>query len=108
MISSPKGVRACRPLEGTDLFEQIFHRLVAEIIRHGFLDEESVFIDGTHIKASANNHKYMSEVVEKSVRYYEEELQKEIAADRAAHGKKLLKEKERTRHQGNQGINNGP
>lgn len=34
------------------------------------MDEEKFFIDGSHIKASANNHKYTDEVIEKSVRYY--------------------------------------
>ncbi len=83
-----------RRFDGTDLFEQIFMRVVKEIVRHGFIDEETVFIDGTHIKANANNHKYKNEAVEKSARYYEEELQKEIKSDREAHGKKPLKEKE--------------
>jgi transposase len=81
-----------RRFEGSDLFEQIFSQIVAEIVKHGFLDEESVFIDGTHVKASANNHKHRREIVEKSARYYEEELKKEIDSDRQAHGKKPLKE----------------
>lgn len=82
-----------RRFEGTDLFERIFMRVVKEIINHGFIEDETVFIDGTHIKANANNHKYKNEIVEKSARYYEAELQKEITADRAEHGKKPLKEK---------------
>jgi len=77
---------------GTDLFEQIFQRVLEEIARHGFLDEETVFIDGTHIKASANNHRYEKKEVAKTARYYEAELRKEINEDRAAHGKKALKE----------------
>lgn len=81
-----------RRFEGTDLFEQIFSRILEEIIKHGFIDEENVFIDGTHIKANANNNKYEKAVVEKSVRFYKDELQKEIAKDRQAHGKKPLKE----------------
>ena len=44
-----------RRFEGTDLFEQIFSRVVNEIIKHGFIEEETVFIDGTHIKANANS-----------------------------------------------------
>lgn len=83
-----------RRFKGTSLFEDIFKRVAGEIIRHGLIDEESVFIDGTHIKASANNHKYKKEVVEKSAKYYEDELRKEINADREAHGKKPLKEVE--------------
>lgn len=83
-----------RRFKGTDIFEQIFMHVVAEIIKYGFIEEESIFIDGTHIKANANNHKYKKEVVEKSAKYYEEELQKEIAKDRETHGKKPLKQSE--------------
>ena len=81
-----------RRFEGTDLFEQIFSTVVLEIARHGFIDEENVFIDGTHIKANANNHKYQQAIVEKSVRLYEDELQREITNDREKHGKKPLKD----------------
>ena len=81
-----------RRFEGTDLFEQIFTRVIAEIMKHGFIDEENVFIDGSHIKANANNHKYQKSVIEKSAKFYEAELQKEFAKDRDEHGKKPLKE----------------
>ena len=81
-----------RRFEGTDLFERIFMAVVDEIIKHGFIDDENAFIDGSHIKANANNHKYQKAMVEKSTRFYEEELQKEIAKDRMEHGKKPLKE----------------
>lgn len=80
-----------RRFEGTDLFEQIFTKVIAEIIKHGFIDEENVFIDGSHIKANANNHKYQKSMIEKSVKFYEAELQKEITKDREEHGKKPLK-----------------
>jgi len=83
-----------RRFEGTDLFERIFAQVVEEIIKHGFIEGETVFIDGTHIKANANNHKYRKEIVEKSTKYYGDELRKEINADREAHGKKPLKEAE--------------
>jgi transposase len=81
-----------RRFEGTDLFEQLFKRVLEEIIKHGFLEEENVFIDGTHVKASANNHKSEPKQVEKTAKYYEAELKREINADREAHGKKPLKE----------------
>lgn len=66
--------------------------MIAEIIKHSFIDKENVFIDGSHIKANANNHKYQKAMVEKSTKFYEAELQKEIAKDREEHGKKPLKE----------------
>ena len=39
---------------------------------------EQVFIDGTHIKANANSHKYEEQVFLKEARHYEKELQEEI------------------------------
>lgn len=80
-----------RRFKDSGLFEKIFTRIIREVEISGFLDDENLFIDGTHIKANANNHKYRNEVVEKSVRYYEEILQEEITLDRQAHGKKPLK-----------------
>ena len=58
------------------------------------MDEEKLFIDGSHIKASANNHKCKDKVIEKAIRVYEEELQQEIIKDRELHGKNPLKEVE--------------
>jgi transposase len=81
-----------RRFAGTNLFEEIFQTVIAKIMQHGFIDEENIFIDGTHIKANANNHKYQNAIVEKSAKFYSDELQKEIAKDREQHGKKPLKD----------------
>ena len=43
-------------------------RILAEVNKYGFIDDENIFIDGTHIKANANNHKYKNEVIEESAR----------------------------------------
>ena len=86
------GKNYSRRFKDSDLFEQIFARILDEARKCGFIDEEKLFIDGPHVKASANSHKYRDELVEKAARVYEEELQKEIDEDRKAHGKKLLKE----------------
>ena len=90
------GKNYSRRFEGTDLFEAIFKTIVNEIIKCGFIDTENIFIDGTHIKACAHNKKAKTQVVEESVRFYEEALQKEITKDREAHGKKPLKGRENT------------
>ncbi|MDE6921612.1 MAG: transposase [Lachnospiraceae bacterium] len=68
------GKNYSRRFEGTELFEHIFQRILKEACDCGFVDEEKFFIDGSHIKANANNHKYTDEVIEKSARYYEDEL----------------------------------
>lgn len=63
------------------MFEKIFAKILSEVATNGFLDTESLFIDGTHIKASANSHKYRNEVIHKEARSYEKELQEEIERD---------------------------
>lgn len=83
-----------RRFKDTDLFENIFSRVLIEVNKYGFIDDENIFIDGTHIKANANTHKYQNKVIECSAKFYEEALQKEIAKDRNMHNKKPLKDKE--------------
>ena len=87
------GKNYSRRFQNSTIFEDIFTEILKEAERCGFIDREKLFIDGSHIKASANNHRYTDEVIEKSVRAYEDELQKEIQADRERHGKKPWKEK---------------
>lgn len=89
------GKNYTRRFQDTDLFEKIFARILSEAAANGFLDTESLFIDGTHIKASANAHKYRNETIKKEARVYEKELLEEIGKDRTAHGKKPLKEAEK-------------
>ena len=47
-----------------------------------------IFIDVTHIKASANKKKFQKEPVAKAAKVYEEQLRKEVAEERKALGKK--------------------
>lgn len=49
-----------------------------------------MFIDGTHIKASANVNKEIKQEVPAAAARYREEPQAEINAGREAHGKKLF------------------
>jgi transposase len=89
------GKNYTRRFKGTDLFEQIFENILAECVKCGFVDMSTLFVDGTHIKAHANNKKKVKAEVKKEALFYEEELQKEIAEDRKSHGKKPLKEKQK-------------
>lgn len=90
------GKNYARRFAGTDIFEKIFKRVLNEINSFGLLSPDTIFIDGTHIKASANKNKYEKTIIEKSTLYYEEELVSEINEDRKSHGKKPLKKKEIT------------
>ena len=84
-----------RRFEGTDIFQKIFDRILREAIEHGFVDTESVFIDSTHIKASANKRKKVEEFVMVERKNYQDALDKEIDEDRAEHGKKPFKREEK-------------
>jgi len=85
------GKNYLRRFADTDIFERIFEEILSEAVAEGFVDAKAVFIDATHIKANANNHKYTNEIVKIEAKHYQDELQKEIEKDREAHGKKPLK-----------------
>lgn len=80
-----------RRYQDSDVFEKIFEHILNEIIKSGYIDVESVFVDATHIKANANKNKAINEVVEIQPKQYQSELMAEIDADRKAHGKKPVK-----------------
>jgi transposase len=88
------GKNYTRRFKDTDIFERIFGRILQEAARCGFVDASAVFIDGTHIKASANKKKATDEVVEKQAKQYQQQLEEEINQDRQAHGKNPLKDQE--------------
>jgi len=71
-----------------EIVEEIFRWILWEASRAGYLEPEAVFIDGTHIKASANINKKIKKAVPGAARRYATELMEEINADREAHGKK--------------------
>ena len=58
----------------------------------GYLDTEAIFVDSTHIKASANLKKQARKAVPKEAKRYAHELFDEINNDREAHGKKPFDE----------------
>lgn len=92
------GKNYVRRFKDTDVFEQVFQRILEEVIKAGFLRPEEVFIDATHVKASANKGKYRKEIVEKSVRHYQDQLEAEVDKDRTIHGKGPLKESKKKRN----------
>ena len=92
------GKNYSRRFEGTDLFEQIFKHILEECYRFKLVDPTEVFVDATHVKARANNKKMQRRIAEQEALFYEEMLRNEIASDRAAHGKKPLKDKDDDDH----------
>ena len=90
------GKNYTRRFKDTDIFERIFAGILHEAVRSGFVDASAVFIDGTHIKASANKKKATNEVVERQAKQYQQQLDEEINKDREVHGKKPLKKDDDT------------
>lgn len=83
-----------RRFEGTDLFEQIFTKILFQCMKQGLVDTDTMFVDATHVKAAANRKKAKKILVaKKTAKYYEEQLRKEINEDREAHGKKPFVDK---------------
>ncbi|WP_050183491.1 IS1182 family transposase [Domibacillus robiginosus] len=93
------GKNYVRRFKDTDLFEQIFYRILREAMEKGFVDPSVAFIDSTHVKASANKKKFNKKVVRVETRSYQAQLDGEINADREEHGKKPFppQEKEETK-----------
>ncbi|AQT84508.1 transposase [Paenibacillus larvae subsp. larvae] len=90
---STLGKNYVRRFRDTGLFEGIFHRILEEAARHGFIEPDVLFIDATHVKASANKNKYVKQIVQEQSRKYQDQLDEEINQDRALHGKKPFEKK---------------
>ena len=84
-----------RRFKNTDLFTNIFTKILEEADKHGFIDLSELYIDSTHIKASANKRKYTKKEIEIKSKQYQDQLEKEIEIDRANHNKKPLKKTEK-------------
>ncbi|MCY8235569.1 IS1182 family transposase [Priestia endophytica] len=82
------GKNYVRRFQDTDLFEQIFYRILKEAMRKGLVDPSVAFIDSTHVKANANKKKFEKKVARVETRSYQGQLDEEINMDREEHGKK--------------------
>ena len=60
-----------------ELSEEIFAHILNKALNNRMVDPSMIFIDGTHIKASANKKKLQKEQVAKAAKVYEEQLRKE-------------------------------
>lgn len=65
-----------------EVSEEIFAHILNKALNHRMVDPSMIFIDGTHIKASANKKKFQKEQVAKTAKVYEEQLRKEVAEER--------------------------
>lgn len=91
------GKNYSRRFEGTKVFESIFNKILFQAVECGFVEPGIMFIDGTHVKASANKNKREKILVKEATRSYHSELENEINEERKKHGQKPLKKKKTSR-----------
>ena len=84
-----------RRYNDTSVAQDIFDAIVEQAIGHGLVDGAVLYTDSTHLKANANKNRYDKAVVAKSRADYWDALDLAVEEDRAAHGRKPLKEKPR-------------
>lgn len=89
------GKNYARRFEGTKVFEHVFNEILKQAIESGCVRPEEVFIDGTHVKASANKNKRMKVLIKEEGRLYSSLLEEEINVLRESEGMKPLKKKKR-------------
>lgn len=98
------GKNYTRRFKDTDLFEQIFQRILEECYRFKLVDSTEIFVDATHVKARANNRKMQKRIAKQEALFYADMLRQDINADREAHGKKPLKDKDDNNKPGSGGT----
>lgn len=84
------GKNYARRFQNTTIFSDIFSKILHQTYQAGFINEENVFVDSTHIKAYANKNKKEEIVVKESLSKYERLLNEEINAIRQTEHKKEL------------------
>ena len=62
------------------------------------VDPNTIFIDGTHIKASANKKKYQKEQVAKAAKVYSGQLRREVNVEREKLSKKPIEDENDENH----------
>ena len=75
-----------------ELATEIFEHILNKALNNRMVDPSVIFIDGTHIKASANKKKYQKEQVKKAAKVYSGQLRKEVNEEREKLGKKPIEE----------------
>ena len=75
-----------------ELTSEIFEHILNKALNNRMVDPSIIFIDGTHIKASANKKKYQKQQVAKAAKIYSEQLREEVNAEREALGKNPIED----------------
>ncbi len=72
------------------MFEDIFAYILEQAVKAGFVTEDHLYLDSTHIKANANKHKFTKEMTHDEAKAYQDELEDEINRQRIEAGKRPL------------------
>lgn len=80
---------------GKELFANLFENILNTCLDNELIEPDVLFIDATHIKASANKNKLRDELVPITAKHYQEELEAEISEHRSKMGRKPLKKKKK-------------
>lgn len=75
-----------------ELTEEIFEHILNKALNNRMIEPSAVFIDGTHIKASANKKKFQKEQVARAAKAYTRQLREEVNAERERLGKKPIED----------------
>ena len=75
-----------------ELTSEIFEHILNKALNNRMVDPSIIFIDGTHIKASANKKKFQKKQVEKIAKIYAGQLREEVNAEREKLGKKAIED----------------
>ena len=74
-----------------ELTGEIFEHILNKALNHRMVDPSTIFIDGTHVKASANKKKFQKEQVAKAARVYSGQLRREVTRKEKGWAKSPLK-----------------
>lgn len=75
-----------------ELATEIFEHILNKALNNRMVDPSIIFIDGTHIKASANKKKFQKDMVAKTAKIYEEQLRAEVNSEREKLGKPAIED----------------
>lgn len=76
-----------RKFSTTNIFEEIFSKVLEQIMNKNLIDTDIIFVDGTHIKANANKHKSTKKKVKIITDKYHKELENEVNEFREINGR---------------------
>jgi transposase len=81
-----------RRFRDSDVYQKLFDEIVELAMKRGLVSGEVLYSDATHLKANANKNKYDVVRVEVKPQQYLAQLEQAVEEDRAAEGKRPLKE----------------